>query len=70
MSYMEGFKATKMVFTFEEQAQLKMWISYPKETLKSMFDHIEVMPLGREDKRMALATIMIALITIIHGETK
>jgi hypothetical protein len=44
-----------------------LMIQEPKKTLKAAFDYIEVMSLNPEAKRMALATVMMALITIIHG---
>jgi hypothetical protein len=43
-------------------------IAAPKDTLKSIFNHVETMSLFPEPKRMALASVMMALITIIHGE--
>jgi hypothetical protein len=45
-------------------------ISKPKETLKRIFARLEEMDLNRETKKLALWEIAMALIAIIHKETK
>jgi hypothetical protein len=41
-----------------------------RDTLKRMFEHVEDMNIERGIKKMALREIMMALITVIHGESR
>lgn len=73
--YMEGFMRNDSPPSLSDEEvadnfEMEHMISKPKKTLKRIFEKLEDADLDRTTKKLALREVMMALISIIHGETK